>query len=79
MELRDGKVRIQASDDVRVAQVKVTILDEQGAVAAQGLAVQAQPTWWDFAPAPPLGGRCKVVVEAQDLAGNVTRQEQGVG
>jgi len=60
---------------VLVAQAKVTILDEQGTVVAQGLAVQAQPTWWDFAPTPLLAGGCKVVVEAQDLAGNVTKRE----
>ena len=79
VEVRDGTVRIWASDDVLVAQVKVSILDEQGRVVQQVPAVQAQPDRWDFTPTPPLVGGCRLVVEAQDLAGNVTRQEQGVG
>ena len=79
VEVREETVRIWASDDVLVAQVTVIILDEQGRVVQQGLAVLAQPDWWDFAPTPPLRGRYKLVVEAQDLAGNVTRQEQAVG
>jgi len=75
VELQDGTVRIRASDDVCVAQVTVTILDETGNVVQQGPAVQAQPKWWDFTPTLPLLSGYKVVVEAKDLAGNVTRQE----
>jgi hypothetical protein len=79
VELRDGTVRIWASDDVCVAQVTVSILDETGNVVQQGLAVQAQQDWWSFTPTPPITGGCKVVVEAQDLAGNGTRMEKEVG
>jgi hypothetical protein len=79
VELWDGTVRIWASDDVLVAQVRVILLDEQGKVVQQGLAVQAQPDQWGFTPTPPLVGGYRLVVEAQDLAGNVARMEQEVG
>jgi hypothetical protein len=79
VELRDGTVRIWASDDVLVAQVTVTILDEQRTVVQQGSAVQVKPDWWNFTPTPLIAGGCKVVVEAQDLAGNGTRSEKSVG
>ena len=67
VELQDGTVRIRASDDVCVAQVTVTILDETGNVVQQGPAVQAQPKWWDFTPTLPLLSGYKVVVEAKTV------------
>jgi hypothetical protein len=79
VELRDVTLRIWASDDVLVAHVTVIILDETGNVVQQGSAVQAQQDWWDFTPTPPLRAGYRLVVEAQDLAGNVTRMEQAVG
>ena len=36
IERRDGRIRVQASDNVLVARVQVTILDEQGNLLEQG-------------------------------------------
>ncbi len=68
---RGGMVRIQASDDVRVASVTVTISNEQGTVLERGQAVQAAGDWWEYTPSK--SGR--LTVEAQDLAGNRVKWE----
>ena len=83
MSWQAGKVRITASDDVLVRQVRVTILDEQGQALEQGEALQAKGSstglgWWVYSPGSRPAGRCRVVAEAQDLAGNVTRAELGL-
>jgi hypothetical protein len=88
--LDEGRVRVYASDNVRVAGVRVSILDEQGKLLEQGEAAgpstgfrQAQPTssgcalgWWVYTPGRLSGAGEKLVVEARDLAGNVTRAEK---
>ena len=67
VERVDGKVRVQASDNVMVVKVVVSILDEERKVLEKKEAVQADGDWWEV----ELAADGKVVAEAWDLAGNV--------
>ena len=67
---RSGCIRIDASDNVHVARVQVTISDEQGNVLEQGEAGQVYG-WWEF----ETRTAGTVLVEVWDLAGNLARQE----
>ncbi len=64
-------VRIWATDDVQVAGVSVSVLDEEGKVLEQGEAVQGRGDWWEYVPAA-FG---KIVAEARDLPGNKATAE----
>jgi hypothetical protein len=75
IEKRDGKIFVQASDDVCVASLRVMIVDEAGCVLEQGDAVQLEGNLWEYQPA----AEGKVMAEARDLAGNVVRKEMEVG
>ena len=66
-------IRVNATDNVQVAKVLITILNEQGETLEQGEAVQANDLWWEFETAAPIEG--KIIVEAFDLAGNRTKRE----
>jgi hypothetical protein len=69
---RSHCIRIDASDNVHVAKVRVTISDEEGNILEQG---DAAPTfgnaWWEFATRT----QGTILVEVWDLAGNVTGHE----
>jgi hypothetical protein len=76
IERVNGRVRVQASDNIMVARVQVTILDEEGKVLEKGEAVKTEDSstasgWWEYAT-NSIG---KVVAEARDLAGNVVKEE----
>lgn len=71
IEWHNGDIRVQASDDVLVTRVTVTILGEQGQRLEQAEAVLNQGVWWEYQAA----NNGLVRVEAWDLASNVTRQE----
>jgi hypothetical protein len=70
-------IRVGAVDDFRVETVRVTILNAAGTVMEEGPAVVSPEGTWMYtatvANATPAGG--KMVVEASDLAGNVTKEE----
>ena len=69
---RKGKlIRVEASDNVMVAKVRVTILDPGGKALEQGDAVQAEGNWWEYVSSK----EGKVAAEAWDLAGNGVRVE----
>ena len=69
---RSGCIRIDASDNVHVAKVRVTISDEEGNLLEQGDAAQTSGNaWWEFATST----RGTILVEVWDLAGNVTGHE----
>ena len=70
VERRDGLIRVEASDNVMVTKVVVTILDVEGKAVEQGEAVKVDERWWEFAAS--MEG--KVAAEAWDLAGNVVRE-----
>jgi hypothetical protein len=69
-----GRIRIDATDNVLVSKVVVTISDAQGQTLEQGEAVLINDAWWEYATTAP--GEAKITVEAFDLAGNVTRHSQ---
>jgi hypothetical protein len=54
-----------ASDDVLMASVQVTILDEAGNAVEKGRALRDENDWWEYVPA--VTGT--VVVEVKDLVG----------
>lgn len=64
-------VRIWATDDVQVAGVSVSVLDEEGRILEQGEALQARGDWWEYVPS----ARGKIIVEAHDLPGNKVTAE----
>jgi hypothetical protein len=72
MECRDSEIIVQASDNVRVAKVVVTVLDEQGIVLEKGEARQQHGDCWVYVS--QMAGK-RVIAEAWDLAGNVARFE----
>ena len=69
IERKDGRVRVQASDNVMVVKVVITVLDDEGKVVEKKDAGKIEGDWWEV----ELIGDGKVVVEAWDLAGNVGR------
>ena len=71
VERKDGRVRVQASDNVMVTKVAVTVLDEAGKVVEKKEAGKIEGDWWEV----DLVGDGKVVAEAWDLAGNVESKE----
>ena len=71
IERRDGRIRVQASDNVMVTRVQVTVLDEKGKVLEKGNAVKADGNWWEYV----TNANGKVIAEAWDLAGNMERRE----
>jgi hypothetical protein len=82
IERKDKLIRVQASDNVMVAKVRVMILDAEGKALEQGEAGQADPSsgsgwpsassgWWEYVSSKE--GR--MVAEAWDLAGNKVRKE----
>ncbi len=71
IERGDGRVRVQASDNVMVVKVVVTVVDEEGVVVEKKEAIQTDGDWWEV----ELAGEGKIVAEARDLAGNVGKGE----
>lgn len=66
----DGRIRVQASDNVMVTKVEVTLLDEHGAILEQGEALRAEGDWWEYLPGQM--GRT-ITATAWDLPGNATK------
>lgn len=75
-----GLIRVQALDDVKVAQVSVRISDETGVTLEEGPAVEAGASWWEYTTRSSFSGRLIVTVSAKDLPGNVVawREERVV-
>lgn len=70
IEKKKGCIRVNATDDVRVARVKLSVIDEDGQVLEAGEAIQLASDWWEFAS--QAEGK-RVIAEAWDLPGNMTR------
>jgi hypothetical protein len=67
------RIHVEASDNVLVTRVVISLSDEQGQSIEQGEAVRMDDARWEYITAAPEGGA--ILVEAFDLAGNVARQE----
>jgi len=70
IEHKNGRIRVQATDNVMVTRVRVTVLDEDGGTVETGEAVKKRGDWWEFAT--QAQGRT-VTAEAWDLPKHVTR------
>ena len=66
-----GNICVDVTDNVQVANVLIKILDDEGATQEQGQAVRRKNARWEYESS--IEG--KIIVEASDLAGNVTRQD----
>ena len=71
VSLQEGRILVNATDNVQVAKVRITILNEQMEIAEQGEAAQTNDKWWEY----ETSTEGKVIVEAFDLAGNCTKHE----
>ena len=70
MERKKGRIRIEATDNIMVAKVFVTIFDEEGKILEMGDAIRQKGNWWKFAT--HIQGK-KIRVQAWDLADNHTK------
>ena len=69
IEREDGHIRVQASDNVMVTKVRVTIMNAEGKVLEEGEANQVDTIWWDYVSTTE--GTIEAV--AWDLAENQTK------
>ena len=72
IERGEGCIRVQATDNILVTKVCVTVLDEQGTVLEQGEAIRTEGDWWEFSP---QAKGSKIVAQAWDLANNKAKLE----
>lgn len=70
VERRKGYIRVEATDNVQVARVRVTILDENGDMLEKGEAVRSKDNWWKFLT--QAKGKT-IIAEAWDLPKHVTK------
>ena len=70
IERRKGQVRVQATDNIGVVRVRVTIRDEQGKALEIGEATRGRGDWWSF---KPQAQGASILAEAWDLPGNSAR------
>jgi hypothetical protein len=71
VERQPGRIVLLATDDVRVTKVYVTLSNEDGITLEQGQAVPVHDACWEYETDVPGN----VLVQAFDLAGNVTSYE----
>ena len=69
----DGRIRVQARDNVMVTKVEVTLLDEHGGILEQGAALPVEGDWWEYVPGQMSRAITAITATAWDLAGNVTK------
>ena len=81
VDIAGDVIRILAHDDVRVVGVRVTIFDGEGKVLEQGEAVLLDGDQWEYRVSSSTyqvsDSTYRVVVEARDMPGNVTRKDEG--
>jgi len=73
VQRQNGAIRVDATDNVLVTRVQVTILDEEGRIVEKGEGIRGEGGLWEYETAT----EGKVLVEAWDLAGNVTSKDEG--
>jgi hypothetical protein len=76
IERREGCIRVQATDNIGVVRVRVTVRDENGKILEIGDAARAEGDWWEF---PTQAEGKTMVAHAWDLPDNVVKLvlEQG--
>src|SRR5688572_15165815 len=70
IERQEGLILVEATDNVGVTKVQVTVLDDEGQVLEKGEAVRGAGDWWEFA-SQSEGKR--IMAEAWDFPGHVTQ------
>ncbi len=70
LERQNGRILVEATDNIMVARVQITILDQDGKILEQGEAVRSAGNCWEFTP--QMEG-ASIRAEAWDLAKNKTR------
>ena len=75
IERRDERILVEASDNVMVTKVQVTVLDAEGKVLEKGEAIRKEGSslsegWWEFASSQE---GTTIIAEAWDLPGHVTK------
>ena len=71
-----GTVRAKVQDDVRVAQVKVTISDETGAVLEEGMAQEAGALCCAYSTTQAATNNLRVTISAKALPGHITEKTE---
>lgn len=69
IEQHEGRIRVQARDNVMVSKVEVRVLDESGDILEAGEARQVDSTWWEY----ETHAQGTVEAVAWDLAENKTQ------
>ena len=72
IERSEGCIRVEATDNIMVKGVQVTVRDEAGRILEMGDATQAEGDWWEFTSHQE--GRT-IVAEAWDIPQNYARLE----
>jgi len=70
IERKEEVIRVQTSDDVLVADVRVKITDSGGKLLEEGVAIRVNTEWWEYATTTE--GTVEVI--AHDLPWNETRK-----
>ena len=70
VERQAGLIRVEASDNVLITRVQVTLLGNEGVVLEEGEALRAEGNWWEFV-AHSEG--TQVITKAWDLPGHVAQ------
>jgi hypothetical protein len=68
IEHADGCIRVQATDNIGVVQVRVTVKDENGKVLEWGDAVRTEADWWEY---PSQAEGTTILAQAWDIPHNV--------
>ena len=71
IERKKGCIRVEATDNIGVVRVRVTVRDEQGQVVEQGEATRGRGNWWKFTPQTARASG-SILAEAWDLPANKT-------
>jgi hypothetical protein len=69
IERAEGRIRVQASDNVKVTRVEVRVVNKAGYVLELGEASQIDTKWWEYASS----AEGTIEVTARDLAENKTK------
>jgi len=72
VERRDGRILVQATDNMLVTRVQVKLLDDAGNVLEKGEAVRGEGDWWEWTTQADSQAKT-VIAEAWDLPEHVTR------
>ena len=67
IERRDGRILVEATDNIMVAKVFVTVFNEENKIIDMGDAVRQEGDWWEFGP--KTEGKT-IRAQAWDLADN---------